>query len=68
MRAQYYDEGDTYIILYKEPTKEILENIKTWIYDPDFLYDTAYASANTAEKVKNEISRMMNHREVTVFQ
>lgn len=68
LRAQYYDEGDTYIILYKEPTKEILENIETWIYDPDFLYDTAYASANTAEKVKNEISRMMNHREVTVLQ
>lgn len=60
LRAQYYDEGDTYIILYKEPTKEIIENIETWIHDPNFLYDTAYAAANTAEKVKNEISRLIN--------
>lgn len=67
LRAQYFDEGDTYVLLYKKPTEEMIHGIEGLIFGSDIIYDTAFVTSEMPEKAKDELERML-HVDVTVYQ
>lgn len=67
--SQYYDDGDTYIIVYNKPSDEMLsvdnQHKADFLYNT--LYDTVYVCSSSPEKAKASIANMLN-TDVTIVE